>query len=89
MESSFRAGLLEKGIDEAAMEILIEQKVTTERVFLAMKEDHIVRLLECHGMAVGSHVLLWKMWERGHVRTSIMSRSSRLSLGKKVYTWAL
>ena len=71
MEPAFGASLLEKGIDDAAVEILAEQKVTTERVFLAMKEDHIVRLLECHGMAIGSHVLLWEIWERGRTRASI------------------
>jgi hypothetical protein len=52
MEPSFRASLIEKGVDEAAVEILIEQKIISERVFLAMKEDHMARLLECHGMAI-------------------------------------
>ena len=65
------------------MEILTDQKVNSEHVFFGMKEDHMVRLLECHGMAIGSHVLLWEMWGRGRARTSfIMSRSSQLSLGK-------
>ena len=33
-------------------------------VFQAMKEDHIVRLLQCSGMTVGGHALLWELWER-------------------------
>ena len=70
MEPSFRADLLGKGLDDAAVEILTEQKVISERVFLGMKEEHLVRLLECHGMAIGSHVLFWEIWERGRARTS-------------------
>ena len=75
MDPSFRADLLEKGVDDAAVEILVAQKITSERVFLGMKEDHLVRLLECHSMAIGSHVLLWEIWERGRVRSSAMLRS--------------
>ena len=78
METSFQRVLIEKGIDEAAVEILVEQKVVNERVFSAMKKDHIVRLMECHGMAIGSHVLLWDMWERNQVRSSsVCSQSFR------------
>ena len=54
MEPSFQMLLREKGIDEAAVEILVEQKFVNERVFSAIKKDHnIVRLLECHGMTNG------------------------------------
>ena len=28
-----------------------------------MKEEHIVRLLQCSGMPIGGHALLWQMWE--------------------------
>ena len=64
MDSSFRASLIDSGVDEAAVEVLIQQKIFSQHVFFAMREDHIVRLLECPGMAIGSHVLLWEMWER-------------------------
>ena len=52
MEPSFQM-LREKGIDEAALEITVEQKFVNARVFSAIKKDHnlyIVRRLECHGM---------------------------------------
>ena len=49
---------------EDVLRVLTEQKVLSERVFRAMKEEHIVRLLQCGGMPVGGHALLWEMWER-------------------------
>jgi hypothetical protein len=86
MEPSFRASL--KGVDEAAVEILIEQKIISERVFLAMKEDHMARLLECHGMAIGSHVLLWETWERNQL---LRSPSALTILAEKpsITSWSL
>ena len=40
MEPSFQMLLREKGIDEAAVEITVEQKFVNERVFSAIKKDH-------------------------------------------------
>ena len=76
MESSFRSSLLDGGVDEDALHILVEQKICTQRVFFSMKEDHIVRLLECHGMSIGRHVLLWEMWERNHIQRVTRTTSS-------------
>ena len=73
MEPLFKATLLDSGVDEAALEILVEQKISNKQICFAMKEDHIVRLLECHGMAIGSHVLLWEIWENN--RRNISSAS--------------
>ena len=70
MEPSFESSLVDCGVGEDAVRVLIKQKITSRRVFFAMKEEHIVRLLECNDMAIGSHVLLWEMWERSHFGSS-------------------
>ena len=56
--------MLERGVGEDVVKVLIEQKVFSLRIFRAMKEDHMLRLLQCSGMPVGGHALLWELWER-------------------------
>ena len=75
MEPSFKTSLVDCGVGEDAVRVLMEQRITSQRVFFAMKEEHIVRLLECNDMAIGSHVLLWEMWERSHISSSRASGS--------------
>ena len=29
-----------------------------------MKKEDMVRLLQCGGMHIGEHVLLWELWEK-------------------------
>ena len=69
MDPSFRSSLLESGVGEDVLKVLTKQKVLSERVFRAMKE-HIVRLLQCSGMPVGGHALLWERWERDYADSS-------------------
>ena len=45
------------------MRVLQNQKIYSVSVFCAMKEQHVVGLLKCDGMPIGSHALLWEMWE--------------------------
>ena len=42
--------LIESGIGEDVVSVLIEQKVLNERVIRAMKEEHLKRLLQCDGI---------------------------------------
>lgn len=63
MEPAFESLLLEGGVGEDVVRVLKEQKVLSLRVFRAMKEDHIVKLLQCSCMPVGGHALLWQLWE--------------------------
>ena len=60
----FQSYLLASGVGEDVVRILIEQKVLSKRVFCTMKADHILRLLDCGGMPIGCHALLWEMWEK-------------------------
>ena len=62
-EFVMETSLIESGIGEDVVSVLIEQKVLNEHVFRAMKEEHLKRLLQCDGMPVGSHALLWERWE--------------------------
>ena len=65
MDPAFESRLLEGGVGEYVIKVLTEQKVLSLRIFRAMKEHHnIVRLLQCSGMPVGGHALLWELWER-------------------------
>ena len=64
MDPNFESRLLEGGVGEDVLKVLKQEKVVSHRVFQAMKEDHIVRLLQCSGMTVGGHALLWELWER-------------------------
>ena len=64
MEPSFKSSLLASGVGEAVVKVLTEQKVLSPRVFRVMKEEHIVRQLQCGGMPIGGHALLWQMWEK-------------------------
>ena len=64
MDPSFQSSLLASGVGEDVVKVLTEQKVFFLRVFRAMKEEHLVRLLQCGGMPIGGHALLWEMWER-------------------------
>ena len=63
MDPSFEKRLLEYGIGRAVLKVLQNQRIHSVRVFRAMKEEHIVGLLKCDGMPIGSHALLWEMWE--------------------------
>ena len=47
-------------------------------------------------MVIGSHVLLWEMWEKGHSRRSIVSRSfvwllecHGMAIGSHVLLWEM
>ena len=42
MEPAFRTSLIESGIGEDVVSVLIEQKVLNEHVFRAMKEEHLI-----------------------------------------------
>ena len=61
--TTFESRLMEGGVGEDVARVSKEQ-VLSLRVFRAMKEDHIVKLLQCSGMPVGGHALLWELWER-------------------------
>ena len=43
--------------------MLTTEKVLSRRIFTSLKEDHIVRLLKCEGMSIGSHAIIWELWE--------------------------
>ena len=63
MDPSFERRLLENGVGESVIKILHSQRIYSKRVFKAMKEKHIRGLLKCEGMPIGSHALLWELWE--------------------------
>ena len=63
MDPAFESRLLEGGVGEDVVKVLIEQKMFSLRIFRAMK-DHMLRLLQCSGIPVGGHALLWELWER-------------------------
>ena len=45
-----------------------------------MKEDHnIVKLLQCSGMPVGGHALLWELWEKESVQLCRASRKYNIN----------
>ena len=58
MDPSFEKRLLEYGVGRAVLKVLQNQRIHSVRVFRAMKEEHIVSLLKCDGMPIGSHALL-------------------------------
>ena len=62
-EPSFASLLADGGIGKSILRVLEEQKVLSLHLFRAMKEDHLVRLLQCN-MPVGEHALLWEVWEK-------------------------
>ena len=35
----------------------------SRHIFSSLKEEHIVRLLKSEGMTIGSHAILWDLWE--------------------------
>ena len=74
MESSFKSSLLEIGIEKKVVRLLTREGIVSRRILSIMKEDHMKSLLKCDGMSIGSHALLWEMWER--VATDL-TRSSR------------
>lgn len=78
MDPAFKKGLLERGVGEAVLVVLQSQNITGLRVFRAMKEEHMVSLLKCEGMPIGSHALLWEMWEECTTSPRIHSRSEFL-----------
>ena len=45
MEPSFRESLVNKALDEDALRILMEQNISTERVFYTMREAYIVQII--------------------------------------------
>lgn len=82
---------IESGVGEDVLKVLTEQKVLSERVFRAMKEEHIVRLLQCSGMPVSGHALLWELGERDyaespHVPSDIPSEFIKLCWQKRCVT---
>ena len=74
MDPAFESHLLEVGVGEEVVKVLKEQKVLSLRVFRALKEDHLVRLLHCNGMPIGGHALLWELWERDSARVRHVTR---------------
>ena len=79
MDPSFESRLLEAGVGEDVVKVLNKQKVLSLRIFRAMKEDHIVRLLQCSGMPVGGHALLWELWERDSAHSPRVTREYNLT----------
>ena len=45
MDAAFESRLLESGVGEEVIRVLASQQIISLRVFRAMKEDHIVKLL--------------------------------------------
>ena len=74
MDAAFESRLLESGVGEEVIRVLASQQIISLRVFRAMKEDHIVKLLQCSGMPVGGHALLWELWERESMQLHRASR---------------
>ena len=80
MDASFESRLLEAGVGEDVIRVLVEQRVFSLRIFRAMKEDHLVKLLQCSGMPVGGHALLWELWERDSNSARITRKYTLYSL---------
>ena len=47
MDASFESRLLEVGVGEDVIRVLIQQKVFSLRIFRAIKKDHLVKLFLC------------------------------------------
>ena len=56
------------------MRELEEQKVLSLRIFRAMKQDHLVQLLQCGCMPIGEHALHWELWEKESAATPRVPR---------------
>ena len=63
MDPTFHSKLIESEVGKDVLNILKQQKVSSQHILRAMKEKHIVRLLKCSGMPIGEHALLWELWE--------------------------
>ena len=63
MEPSFESFLTSKGVGKNAIRVLTLEKVLSRHIFSSLKEEHIVRLLKSKGMTIGSHAILWDLWE--------------------------
>ena len=73
MESSFKSSLLEIGVEEKVVRLLAKEGIVSRRILSIMK-DHMKSLLKCDGMSIGSHALLWEMWERVATESTRSSR---------------
>ena len=83
MDPAFESRLMGRGIGKDVVKVLEQHKVLSLRVFRAMKEDHIVRLLQCSDMAIGEHALLWELWEKEYAAIS-PSASRKCTLHNKI-----
>ena len=54
----FETYLRNKGVSKNAVKALTTEKVVSKLIFKSLKE-HIIRLLKCEGMSIGS---LWELW---------------------------
>ena len=63
MEPSFEKFLFERGIHRSGIKVLTDEKILSRHIFSSLKEEHIIRLLKAEGMSIGSHALLWELWE--------------------------
>lgn len=63
IQPTFETFLISKGVSKGAVNALVAEKVVSRHIFKSLKEEHIVRLLKCDGMSIGSHAILWELWE--------------------------
>ena len=68
MDPAFASLLVERGIGKGILRELEEQKVLSLRIFRAMKQDHLVQLLQCGSMPI-EHALLWELWDKESAAT--------------------
>ena len=74
MDPAFASLLVYCGIGKGILRELEEQKVLSLRIFRAMKQDHLVQLLQCGSMPIGEHALLWELWEKESAATPRVPR---------------
>ena len=63
MEPSFEKYLISNSVGKSAVKALATEGIVSKHIFKSLKEEHMIRLLKCSGMTIGSHALLWELWD--------------------------
>lgn len=63
MEDSFRQLLLSHGVSSHSINCLEEEGIISEAIFLSLKEEHIMKLLDRSAtLKIGQHAILLETW---------------------------
>ena len=64
MEEELLSYLKKEGVNDTTVDKLVYEEVYNIKVFIALKEDHFLRLLKRKEISIGQHALLWDAWRK-------------------------